>query len=168
MQCDTGQRVNLRKERSYSRRLLVCGPTISWSFDPPAVLYFSILITSNMCTARLTCLCCDAYFGFCVFSHASRCAADTLWVTQKFLSVCSRALNLWSMPSPCMTSAVSTLTTLWAKSPADSASTNCHWTRMVSVKRNLRFMGKKLKVGDTILSPHLCNRVPLHTPIWTK
>lgn len=42
------------RKRSYSRRLLVCGPTISWSFDPPAVLYFSTLVTSNMCTARLT------------------------------------------------------------------------------------------------------------------
>lgn len=89
-------------------------------------------------------------------------STDTLWVTPRSPSVCSRVWSRWSTPSPSTTWAASSLTTLWAKSPADSGSTNSRLTKTVSAWASFRhvteregcFISTQLL---TITSPHLCH-----------
>lgn len=94
-----------------------------------SILCVVIPETPTLCISFTNCF---ASLLLCVPASLS---TDTLWVTPRSPSVCSRVWSRWSTPSPSTTWAASSLTTLWAKSPADSGSTNSRLTKTVSVRR---------------------------------
>lgn len=88
--------------------------------------------------------------------------ADTLSVTPKFPSVCSRVWSPWRTPSPCTTSALSARTSLWEKSPADSDSTNCPSMMEVRPKSDWNPQNSSLPGKRT----EWFYRLLLFAPVW--